>query len=86
VAAGWDAVVLVEGISDQVALETLATRRGRDLGSEGVGIVAMGGRPTSGTSWICSARAGVTSGWPVCVMRRQSVVSGEVCNGPGWDR
>ncbi len=42
-AAGWDAVVLVEGISDQFALETLATRRGRDLDSEGVGVVAMGG-------------------------------------------
>jgi hypothetical protein len=48
VAAGWDAVVLVEGISDQVALETLATRRGRDLGSEGVGIVAMGGATNLG--------------------------------------
>jgi len=48
VAAGWDAVVLVEGISDQVALETLATRRGRDLGSEGVGIVAMGGATSLG--------------------------------------
>ena len=37
------AVVLVEGTSDQVALETLAERRGRDLAAEGVSIVAMGG-------------------------------------------
>lgn len=36
-------VVLVEGVSDQVALETLAVRRGRDLGREGVAIVPMGG-------------------------------------------
>jgi len=36
-------VVLVEGLSDQVALETLAQRRGRDLHAEGVGIVPMGG-------------------------------------------
>ncbi len=37
------AVVLVEGISDRVALETLAERRGRDLDAEGVHIVAIGG-------------------------------------------
>jgi hypothetical protein len=37
------AVVLVEGISDRVALETLAKRRGRDLAAEGVEVVAMGG-------------------------------------------
>ena len=38
-----NAVVLVEGTSDQIALETLAERRGRDLGAEGVEIVPMGG-------------------------------------------
>jgi hypothetical protein len=37
------AVVLVEGVSDQRALEALALRRGRDLDAEGVSIVAMGG-------------------------------------------
>jgi hypothetical protein len=37
------AVVLVEGISDRVALETLAARRGRDLAGEGVEIVPIGG-------------------------------------------
>jgi len=37
------AVVLVEGVSDQVALETIAERRGRDLAAEGIGVVAMGG-------------------------------------------
>jgi hypothetical protein len=37
------AVVLVEGRSDQVALEALAARRGRDLAGEGVAVVAMGG-------------------------------------------
>ena len=36
-------VVLVEGVSDQVAVETLAARRGRDLGRDGVAIVPMGG-------------------------------------------
>ena len=36
-------VVLVEGSSDQVALEALAERRGRDLAAEGIAIVPMGG-------------------------------------------
>jgi len=42
------AVVLVEGISDKVALEALAERRGRDLDAEGVAIVSMGGSKNIG--------------------------------------
>lgn len=44
-AAGVDArtVVLVEGTSDQLALEALAERRGRDRAAEGVAVVPMGG-------------------------------------------
>ena len=37
------AAVLVEGTSDQAALDALARRMGRDLESEGIAIVAMGG-------------------------------------------
>jgi hypothetical protein len=37
------AVVLVEGISDQIALETAAVGRGRNLEAEGVVIVPIGG-------------------------------------------
>jgi hypothetical protein len=37
------AVVLVEGVSDQIAVETLAARLGRDLASEAVAVVPMGG-------------------------------------------
>lgn len=37
------AVVLVEGNSDRVALQTLAGRSGRDLAAEGIEVVAMGG-------------------------------------------
>ena len=37
------AVVLVEGVSDQGALVTLATRYGRDLEAEGVSVVPIGG-------------------------------------------
>jgi hypothetical protein len=36
-------VVLVEGRSDQVAVETLAARLGRQLTSEGVSVIPMGG-------------------------------------------
>ena len=42
------AVVLVEGSSDQVALETLAERRGRNLDAEGVLIVPIGGAQAIG--------------------------------------
>lgn len=41
--AGARAVVLVEGVSDQIAVETLAGRRGRRLGAEGVTVVPVGG-------------------------------------------
>jgi hypothetical protein len=37
------AVVVVEGVSDQVAIEALAERRGIDLAAEGVQIVCLGG-------------------------------------------
>jgi hypothetical protein len=40
--------VLVEGISDQIAVETLAARLGRNLESEGVSVVPMGGAQAIG--------------------------------------
>jgi len=43
VGANARAVILVEGWSDQAALEALALRRGRDLAAEGIGVVPMGG-------------------------------------------
>lgn len=36
-------VILVEGVSDQLALETLASRRHIDLSANGISIVPMGG-------------------------------------------
>jgi hypothetical protein len=42
------AVVLVEGLSDRVAVEVLARRRGRDLEDEGIRVVAMGGATNIG--------------------------------------
>ena len=43
------AVVLVEGVSDQLALEALAVRRGRNLAAERVSVVPMGGATNIGT-------------------------------------
>ena len=37
------AILLVEGLSDQIAVETLAARRGRNLADEGVIVVPIGG-------------------------------------------
>ena len=44
-AAGFDAraVVLVEGVSDRIAIEALAERRGQDLDAEGIAVVPIGG-------------------------------------------
>ena len=43
IADGVRAVVLVEGLSDRVAVEALALRHGRDLAAEGVSVVPIGG-------------------------------------------
>src|SRR5262249_39509830 len=45
---GTRPVVLVEGVSDKVALETLALRRGRNLATERVSVVAAGGAQAMG--------------------------------------
>jgi hypothetical protein len=40
--------LLVEGLSDKVALETLALRRGRDLAAESVAVLPIGGAQAVG--------------------------------------
>ena len=47
-ADGARAIVLVEGITDQVVLEAVAARRGRDLEAEGVLLVPIGGAQAIG--------------------------------------
>jgi hypothetical protein len=42
------AVVLVEGVSDQAALEALAERHGRNLHAEGISVVPIGGAQAIG--------------------------------------
>lgn len=41
-------VVLVEGVSDQLAVEALARRHGRELAADGVAVLAMGGATNIG--------------------------------------
>jgi Overcoming lysogenization defect protein-like, TOPRIM domain len=41
-------VILVEGVSDQLALEALAVRRGHDLATENLSIVPIGGAQAIG--------------------------------------
>jgi hypothetical protein len=48
VSDGLRAVVLVEGLSDQAAVETLAVRRGRDLAAERVAVIPIGGAQAIG--------------------------------------
>jgi hypothetical protein len=38
-----EAVIVVEGVSDQIAVETLARRLGRDLDDEGIAVLPVGG-------------------------------------------
>ncbi|MER6418142.1 ATP-dependent endonuclease [Streptomyces sp. NPDC001137] len=45
---GVRTIVLVEGSSDQVALEALAARHGRDLAAQGVAVVPLGGATNIG--------------------------------------
>jgi hypothetical protein len=42
------AVVLVEGLSDRIALEALAERRGRDLRAEAIAVMPIGGAQAIG--------------------------------------
>lgn len=42
------AVVLVEGVSDQLAVQALARRRGLDLAADGVAVLPMGGATNIG--------------------------------------
>jgi hypothetical protein len=56
------AVVLVEGVSDQAAVEALAVRRGRDLEAEGVVVVPMGGATSVGRFLDRFAGAGTGAG------------------------
>jgi Overcoming lysogenization defect protein-like, TOPRIM domain len=53
------AVVLVEGVSDRLAVETLAARRGVNLAAERVSVVAIGGAQAIGSALARFGPAGL---------------------------
>ena len=56
------AMVIVEGVSDRVAVEALAVRRGRNLVAEGVSVVSIGGAQALGNVLVRldPRRSGIT--------------------------
>jgi alpha-beta hydrolase superfamily lysophospholipase len=76
-------VVLVEGISDQLALEALAARRGRNLHAEGISVVAMGAQGI-GRFLDLFGPQGSTSGWQDSAMPERKATSGVLWSGPAW--
>jgi len=60
------AVILVEGISDRIAVETLAARRGRDLAAEGVRVLAIGGAQAIRRALAQHERSGVRVAGGLC--------------------
>ena len=91
------AIVLVEGLSDQIALETLAARRGRNLDAEGISVVPIGGAQAIERFLARFGPEDWTRDWPVSVTRARRTCSGAVSSGPasaptslasiwnGWD-
>lgn len=76
------AVVLVEGYSDQLALETLAARRGRDLAGESVAVVPIGGAHAIGrflARFGSATLAGLCDAGEEPVFRRALEHAGLVC-------
>ena len=76
------AVVLVEGTSDQAAVEALAARRGRDLANEGISVVPIGGARSIRQFVALFGPLGLDVGSRVCATpaKRTTFVAG--CSGP----
>jgi hypothetical protein len=77
-------VVLVEWISDQLALQALAARRSWSLDAKGVSIVPMGGATNIGRFWICSALGASTSQVRDSAMPERRISLGADLNEPAW--
>ena len=80
------AAVLVEGVSDRIALETLAVRRGRDLAAEGVSVVAIGGAQAIGRVLEELSRRGAASPWQGSATPARSASFAAASSAPGSDR
>jgi hypothetical protein len=76
-------VVLVEGVSDQIAVETLARRHGRDLTAEGIVVLPIGGAhaiarylPRFGPQGTGARLAGLCDAGEAHVLRRALAAAG----------
>src|ERR1700727_1099668 len=93
--AGSRAVILVEGMSDQAALEALAERRGRAIDAPGISIVQMGGATNIdrflsllGPRGLDLRLAGLCDAAEEGYFRRalQRPAWAPACPGPAWKR
>ena len=74
--------MLVEGFRDQIALETLAACRGRDLAAEGVAVVPIGGAQAV-TRFLAGSAGTAARRSPVSATPARSWCSGVPSSGPG---
>ncbi len=91
-AAGARTVVLVEGISDQIAVENLANRLSRDLAAEGVAVLPTGGAHgfgrfmrRFGPTGAGARLAGLCDAGEAHIVRRGLATAGLCEPGPGAD-
>ena len=75
-------VVLVEGISDQNAVEALAARRHRDLAGEGVCVLPIGGAMAIGRYLPLFGAGGLAVRFGGCATRRRRAGSDAVWSRP----
>ena len=90
--AGARTVVLVEGVSDQIAVETLARRLGRDLAAEGAVVLPAGGAHgfggylrRYGPAGSGARLAGLYDAGEERIVRRGLAAAGLTVSGPGAD-
>ena len=79
-------IVLVEGVSDQLAVETLAERSGRDLAAERIRVVPMGGATNIGHFLDRFGPAGSHIRLAGLCDEAEAGVSGAVWSVPAWAR
>ena len=75
------AVILVEGMSDKIVVETLAARQGRDLKLENVTVLSMSGAHAIGRYLARFVRAAMKPSSPACVTSAK-----RTCFGPAWNK
>jgi hypothetical protein len=77
---------LVEGWSDQAALEALARRRGRDLLAEGIVVVPIGGATNVQRFVQALVRSDWVFGWPGCATSPSCRTCGAASRAPASPR